>query len=88
MNRLEEIANFVIQNRYKSVLGYSDGELQNWIKDKIKQYTEECIKASLEKASEKAIAHFEEDKVGEDITVVNLVVSKGSITNLENIILL
>lgn len=82
MNKLEEILNFIIRNRYKSIDGYSDGELYNWIKDNIQQYTHECCKASLEKASEDSIID------GSEFSRCGCEINKESITNTDNIILL
>lgn len=55
-------------------------EIEN---DVIAQYTEECVKASLEKASENAEADHHKYEIAMQPHVV-----KSSVTNPENIILL
>ena len=86
MKRLEEIRNEVAKER-----GYRDWETLNGSDlydsdiDKVAiKYAEECIKASLEKASENAGAY----KLDYPNNVSKAVVEKETITNPENIILL
>jgi hypothetical protein len=72
--KTEEIAQWVIENRYPKSENdkVTDLEMFHALNDKIKQYAEECVKASFNKASD----------------VKDQFINPKSINKLENIILL
>lgn len=84
MSRLEEILkNHEISFHYEDhyFIGYDKDD--DFIND-LKSYANECVKASLEKASKNASAVLIENKAG----IVIPYVSKGLITNPDNIVML
>lgn len=83
---MENKAKEILKERYPHHRLYDDKsfQLEHFTGEEMIEFAIEIAKASLEKASESATAFLGEDKGGEDIPVV----SKGSITNESNIILL
>lgn len=97
MNRLEEIQDeLAILNGYNQLYEISYMPLlETLINESIKKYTLECVKASLEKASETSQMNFHDGHLKTNTLTSyfmtgadSLKVSEESITNPENIILL
>lgn len=97
MDRIDQIAQWVIDNRYAKHENdkLSDFGLYHDLRDKIRVYAEKCVIASLEKAAER-VGVMRVDYVNRTEEVYHSVATEGvtiyankeSITNEKNIVLL